>query len=217
MGALLALVLATSVAEASPKTGTISGKVTVTNENGDPANSAVVVVYVIGPPMTAPPRDAKPAVLAMEKRAFVPDLLAIAEGGSVEFPNRDRSTHSPFSPPNKSLDLGLLRHQDTAPTRRFEKHGIHHLICAIHEYEHAMILVLPNRHYTSTTTGAFELTDVPIGDWTVYAFTRLAEKPASVAVKVAANRATVDLALTQIADHAHFKKYRRPMFKRRHD
>jgi hypothetical protein len=61
--------------------------------------------------------------------------------------------------------------------------------CNIHPAMAATVLVLPNRYHVNTN-GRFTLTGVPEGEWTLFAYTRRAQKPRSVKVRVAAGQVT---------------------------
>jgi hypothetical protein len=91
---LIALAVALAATSASAG-GRITGKVTVTDADGQPA-SAEVIVYVVG--FTEQPPPSAPLVtIAQKGRRFVPDVVAITVGQRASFPNADPFLHSVFS------------------------------------------------------------------------------------------------------------------------
>ena len=75
---------------------------------------------------------------------FVPTLLPVQTGTTVEFPNVDDTYHNIFSfSPAKRFDLGRYR-PDERPSRRllFDEAGLVTLRCDIHEHMRGLILVL---------------------------------------------------------------------------
>jgi plastocyanin len=199
---------ATAPAAAEPS-GRVVGMVKVTESDGQPVNPttpADVIVYVVG--FTEPATD-KLTSIAQKGRKFVPDLVAITVGERVEFPNFDPFLHNVFSQslPRK-FDLGSFTQGETKQ-KDFPVPGVVDVYCNIHPEMAATILVLPNRRHTlAAPDGKFALDGVPPGDWTVFAYTRRATRPASAPVTVRPGAATsIDLAIVRGAEPAHLNKY----------
>jgi plastocyanin len=190
---------------AAQPTGRVVGAVKVVESDGQPA-SADVIVYVVG--FTEPASD-KVATIAQKGRKFVPDLIAITVNERVAFPNLDPFLHNVFSQsvPRK-FDLGSFKRGESKE-KEFPVPGVVDVYCNIHPEMAATILVLPNRrHVVAEPDGKFVLDGVPPGDWTVFAYTRRATKPASVRVSVKPGAdATVDLDIVRGAEPAHLNKY----------
>jgi len=186
--------------------GRVVGTVKVTEPDGQPASPADVIVYVVG--FTEPPAD-KLTTIAQKGRKFVPDLVAITVGERVEFPNFDPFLHNVFSQSTpRKFDLGSFTRGETKE-KDFPVPGVVDVYCNIHPEMAATILILPNRRHTvALPDGKFTLEGVPPGDWTVFAYTRRATKPASARVSVKAGAdATVDLEIVRGAEPAHLNKY----------
>jgi plastocyanin len=206
-----ALVLAGLTAGARPalasETGTVTGRVAVSRNGAAATAGAAVVVYLVG---FAEPPPARQERILQKDRAFVPDLLPITAGQSVEFPNRDPHLHNVFSPsPTRPFDLGQFERGESK-SRRFPSPGVVDVYCNIHPEMSATILVLPNRQFTRTDRqGRFRLTGVPPGRWTLYAYSRRAERPVSAPVTVAGGETSqVELSLVETrGDSAHRNKY----------
>jgi plastocyanin len=208
MRALAIAVAVTSLggATAAQPTGRVVGTVKVTEPNGQSANPADVIVYVVG--FTEPASD-KLTTIAQKGRKFVPDLVAITVGERIEFPNFDPFLHNVFSQSTpRKFDLGSFTRGETKE-KDFPVPGVVDVYCNIHPEMAATILVLPNRRHTvAASDGKFTLEGVPPGDWTVFAYTRRATKPTSARVSVKAGAdATVDLEIVRGAEPAHLNKY----------
>ena len=184
----------------------VTGKVLITDADGKPV-SADAIVYVVGPTETADPKDTPKIV--QKDRKFVPDLVAVTAGGSVAFPNADPFLHNVFSQsPDRKFDLGSFKKNDTK-SKDFPTPGVIDVYCNIHPEMAATILVLPNRLHTHVKPdGTFEIDHVPPGHWTVFAYTRRAQRPVSAPVTVAPGQdAAVNLALVRGAEPEHLNKY----------
>jgi plastocyanin len=203
MGALLcALVLAGPPAG---DLGSVEGTVNLTGEAG--RTPSPVVVYVVGfeePPPT------NVAEIHQRDRRFEPDLLPITAGQRVSFPNDDKFFHNVFSPsPAREFDLGQYSRGNTK-LKSFPSVGVIDVYCNIHPEMAATILVLPNRRFAvSLGGGAFRIDGVPAGKWTLYAYSRRATAPVSVAIEVSGGKATsANLALTEKqVDFTHKNKF----------
>jgi plastocyanin len=186
--------------------GRVVGTVTVTESDGKPANTAEVVVYVVG---FAEPAGDQVAKIEQKDRRFVPDLIAITVNERVAFPNRDPFLHNVFSQSGtRKFDLGSFKRGETKE-RLFPEAGVVDVYCNIHPEMAATILVLPNRRHTrAEADGRFVLEGVPPGEWMVFAYTRRATKPTSAKVVVQAGAETqVGLAIVRGAEPAHLNKY----------
>jgi len=201
----LLLVLLAGTAVAGP-TGSIAGKVSVTDADGKPARGAEVIVYVVG---FSEPAGTEVASIAQKDRRFVPDLVAITVGQKVAFPNGDAFLHNVFSQSkDRRFDLGSFK-KGESKTKEFPSLGVIDVYCNIHPEMAATIVVLPNRRHTRTKPdGTFLLEGVPTGNWTLFAYTRRASKPVSSKVTVLADGETeINLALQRGAEPEHLNKY----------
>ena len=93
---------------------------------------------------------ARPAAaprLAQRNQSFVPHVLPVAAGTTVEFPNLDPIFHNVFSvSPGKRFDLGKYPRGQSRSVR-FERPGLIQVYCDIHSNMAAFIVVLPNRAF----------------------------------------------------------------------
>ena len=204
--AIAAVVAGLPAAAAAEPTGRVVGTVKVAEPDRQPASPADVIVYVVG--FTEPASD-KVTTIAQKGRKFVPDLVAITVGERVEFPNLDPFLHNVFSQSTpRKFDLGSFSRGETKE-KDFPVPGVVDVYCNIHPEMAATILILPNRrHVVARPDGTFTLEGVPPGDWTVFAYTRRATRPASAKVSVKAGAdAAVALEIVRGAEPAHLNKY----------
>ena len=104
---------------------------------------------------------------------FIPSLLPVRVGTTVEFPNLDDTYHNIFSySPAKRFDLGRYRPDERPiPSVMFDKAGLVTLRCDIHEHMRGLILVLNTPYFVmSDTEGRFRLDKLPAGRHTLKAW-----------------------------------------------
>jgi len=167
----LSVGLAASLGQAQDKaTGSIKGKITASGVK-DVEN---VLVYVEKAPGDHPaPKDS--AEMDQAKLTFVPNVLPIVKGTKVTFKNSDPVLHNVLW--NKSEDgsyearnLGTWgKGADTQFT--FDKEGSVVLLCNVHPEMEGHIVVLQNPFFAlASKDGAYEIKDVPAGDYSVKAW-----------------------------------------------
>jgi plastocyanin len=131
-----------------------------------------VVVYLQGPALPEASAIPHPAY-RMEQRdeSFVPHVLAVPRGASVEFPNSDPIFHNVFSLSHaSSFDLGRYP-RGSSRSVRFDEPGIVKVFCHIHADMSAVILVLDTPLFTVPDgSGEYGLSGIPPGDYTVIAW-----------------------------------------------
>lgn len=131
--------------------------------------------------------------LSQKGQAFVPRVLAVAAGGSVDFPNLDPIFHNAFSlSPARRFDLGKYPRGHSKRVR-FPRAGLVHVFCDIHSDMAAFILVLPHHAFAQPDDeGRWALPALPPGRYTLHAWhpdlrelTREIELPAHGGLTVA--------------------------------
>jgi plastocyanin len=130
------------------------------------------VVYLESAPSLAFP-DIEPqrATLDQRNETFVPHVLAITVGTTVDFPNSDRIYHNVFSLSGaKRFDLGRYA-AGRSRSVRFDRPGIVRVFCEIHSHMSAFILVFNHRYFAVTgADGRYQISRVPPGRYTLVAW-----------------------------------------------
>ena len=130
------------------------------------------VVYLESAPSLAFP-DAEPQRATMDQRneRFVPHVLAITVGTTVDFPNSDNTYHNVFSLRGpRPFDLGRYA-AGRSKSVRFDRPGIVRVFCEIHSHMSAFILVFNHRYYAVTgADGRYQINRVPPGRYTLVAW-----------------------------------------------
>ena len=127
------------------------------------------VIHLTGdslPPIAAP---AENPTMSQEGKRFVPPVLAVPVGTTVDFPNLDPFFHNVFSySKTKRFDLGRYPQGQSARVR-FDRAGIVKVFCDIHASMRAYIHVLETPYVTvSDEGGRFRMRDVKPGDYEVH-------------------------------------------------
>ena len=140
--------------------GTVAGRVRSTGPKADLSDFVVFVEDIEGP-LPAPER---PAVMEQKELRFVPHVLVIQVGTTVEFPNADPLSHNVFSiSDTKRFNLGLYT-KGTARRLKFEKPGVVELLCSVHLEMSGYIVVVKNPYFARTEPdGSFRIEGVPAG------------------------------------------------------
>jgi plastocyanin len=104
------------------------------------------------------------AILDQINLAFVPDIIVIPVGSTVEFPNSDSVSHQIYSfSPTKRFQLPLY-HGKPYPPVHFDQAGVVTLGCNIHDRMVGYIYVTDATYFGRTDAhGAWSVTNVPRG------------------------------------------------------
>jgi plastocyanin len=116
----------------------------------------------------AKPLDRDQPVMAQHGGQFVPSFLIVVAGQTVAMPNEDEVAHNVYSmSPAKQFDLGYYAKGDLKSVT-FDRPGIVDVLCVIHTFMRARILVVPNPYYaTIAADGTFRIRNVPAGTFTL--------------------------------------------------
>ncbi len=189
---LMALVLLTSLSRAG-WAGEIKGKVTATGMR----SAENIAVYVDAIPGKTFPAPAKPVVMDQKNLKFVPHVLVVTKGTTVNFLNSDPVGHNVFWPSisgNKKLahNLGTWP-QGQQKSFTFDDTGVASLLCNVHPEMSGYVVVVATPYFAVTDAqGEFDIKDVPPGKYTLTTWSEEG-KPVTQAVEVAAGTVTVNL------------------------
>jgi plastocyanin len=143
------------------------------------------VVYLESAPRGAfEPTEGGRAVMDQRNETFVPHVLAVTVGTTVDFPNSDKFYHNVFSlSKTRAFDLGRYA-TGSSKSVRFDRPGIVRVFCDIHSHMNAFILVFSHPFFGLTDAdGRYRIDNVPPGTYGVIAWnegTASEPKPASV-------------------------------------
>jgi len=177
--AAIAAMTATAVA------GTIHGKV-----SGVTGESVVYVEAVAGKTFPAPSQQ---VTIDQKGLMFVPHIVAVEQGTTVQFLNSDTVAHNVFwisISGNKKLghNLGTWP-KGQKQAFKFDNPGIVPLLCNVHPEMSGYVIVSPTPYFAVTDkSGDFRIDSVPDGSYTVTAWHEGA-KNKSNPVKVAGDTA----------------------------
>ena len=207
MTASVAFLAVAASAAAEPLTGKV---VTRARPGVEPS---VAIVYATPVNGAAPARPARFTITQKEK-AFLPRVLVVPVGSTVDFPNADPIFHNVFtlSTPGP-FDLGLYR-GGASKARVFTEPATYRVFCNIHPQMTALLAVVPSPYFTMVERGEFRL-DVPPGAYRVTVFSERTA-PVTGEIRVGPGGATApDVALDEssvvLSDHKN--KYGQPYSK----
>jgi hypothetical protein len=175
--AVLFLLLLGYGAAARAQQVTLSARVELVPPSGQPkpADASGVVVWL--DPLARPaPLDDPPAAppwrsgrLVQKHKAFIPHIIVVQAGSSVDFPNDDPFFHNVFSLfEGKRFDLGLYE-AGSSRAVKFDRPGICYIFCNIHPQMSAVIVVVQTPHWAiSDRSGAVTIPDVPPGRYMLH-------------------------------------------------
>ena len=184
--------LSQAVAQSPENTGSIHGQVTITRkltsqrmrfrlypgfkpqpppraeEMGDDERRNVVVYLQNAAPTGIEAAHSEPIEIIQLGETFIPHILPIVQGSTVEFPNQDPIFHNVFSlSGTRTFDLGRYPQGDSRSVT-FEEPGIVPVFCHLHSDMSATILVLDNPFFTvPNAEGKYVIDGIPEGTYTL--------------------------------------------------
>jgi plastocyanin len=171
----------------------IKGKVNVQGIKS--AENIAVYVDAILDKKFDPPKDH--VVIDQRKMAFIPHVVAVQQGTTVDFLNSDPVGHNVYWPSisgNKKLshNLGTWPKGDKKPFQ-FNDLGTASLLCNVHPEMSGYVVVVPTPYFAVTDKdGNFEIKNIPAGKYTLKTWSEEG-KPTTQAVEVTGATATVEL------------------------
>jgi plastocyanin len=153
--------------------GTVSGEVRLMSDSkahGQKDFSGVAVwLSVPGKAGSGPAK--RHALMEQKDKKFIPHVLVIETGTTVDFPNLDPIFHNAFSNFSGQIFDLVLYPPGSSQSVRFRRPGIVRVFCNIHPSMSAIIVVVDSSYFVTTEEdGSFSIPDVPAGPYQVHFF-----------------------------------------------
>ena len=134
-----------------------------------------VVVWLV--PADTSPKDRRSSVesphykIVQRDKTFVPHLLVVPVGSTVEFPNSDPWLHNVFSiSRGTQFDLGLYG-TGVIKSVRFDRPGVSYLFCSIHPEMMAVVVTVDSTYFgVSNKGGRIAIDKVPYGQYFLHSW-----------------------------------------------
>lgn len=171
----------------------IKGKVSVQGIKS--AENIAIYVDAIPDKKFDAPKEA--IVIDQRKMQFIPHVVVVQQGTTVEFLNSDPVGHNVYWPSisgNKKLahNLGTWPKGEKKPFQ-FNDVGVASLLCNVHPEMSGYVVVTPTPYFAVTDKeGNFEIKNIPAGKYTLKTWSEDG-KPTTQAVDVSSAAATVEL------------------------
>lgn len=157
---LCAGALAKGEAQAEKGTGGVKGQIKHSSVKKYP-----MLVYVEEMPGKEFSPPAKNPVMDQKGKVFVPSVLPILVGTTVDFVNSDDFEHNVFSPDGETYNLGNWGKGQGRPYT-FKRPGVYVQLCKVHPEMVAYVVVVKTPYFAlADEEGKFRLAGVPAGTW----------------------------------------------------
>jgi plastocyanin len=187
------IVLSVAVVGLVAAGASVSGMVKATGLS----SNADAVVYIQETPGGKP---SAPVVMDQVKMQFIPHVLPVILGTTVQFHNSDPTPHNVFSPDYEKYNLGTWptgQSKDYTFAKCAKFPCVYTQLCRVHPEMEGFVVVLQNQYFAvSDRTGHFEIANVPPGQYTL-AVWHPKLKSQTKPVTVDAKGATVEFTLTK--------------------
>ncbi|MFQ5685127.1 MAG: carboxypeptidase regulatory-like domain-containing protein [Candidatus Scalindua sp.] len=144
--------------------GVIKGKISVKVKRYN-KDSVVYIEKVEG---SFPPSE-EHAKMDQIELTFVPHVLVVLKGTTVDYQNSDDIAHNVFSPDDVAdkMNLGTWLKGEVRPYT-FNKLGVAAMLCNVHPEMEAYVVVVQNPYFAKTDKeGNYEIRNVPPGEYTL--------------------------------------------------
>jgi plastocyanin len=165
--------------------GEIKGNVTAQGMRS-PEGIVVYIDAIAGKTFTPPKEN---AIMDQKKLTFLPHILPVLKGTTVDFLNSDSVGHNVYWPSvggNKKLthNMGTWP-QGVKKSFTFDDLGPVPLLCNVHPEMSAYVIVVPTPYFAVTNAqGEYTIKDIPPGKYTLKTWSEMG-KPIEQAVEVA--------------------------------
>jgi plastocyanin len=155
--------------------GTVSGKVSLEGSKEKRVTQkrdfSSVVIWLDPVGNHRVPLTPQKRTIEQKDKMFLPHVLAVPIGSSVDFPNYDPIFHNAFSNfEGQMFDVGLYPPKTTR-TVKFHREGIVRVFCNIHPSMSAVIAVLRTPYFDVTAAdGSYRISGVAPGEYILKVF-----------------------------------------------
>lgn len=173
--------------------GEIKGKVNVQGLKSA-ENIAVYVDAIPGKTFDAPSQH---VTIDQKKMTFIPHVVVVLKGTTVEFLNSDSVGHNVYWPSisnNKKLahNMGTWPKGQSKPFQ-FNVVGVASLLCNVHPEMSGYVIISPTPYFAVTNKeGEYEIKNVPDGHYTLKTWSEDG-KPATATVNVSGGTASAEI------------------------
>jgi len=142
------------------------------------------VVWIENAPADATPAAAQKVEVDQKGCTFVPRVVVVPAGGTVDFLNSDRLLHNIHATPKANVSFNRTQPMGRTIPITFAQPEIVRINCDLHSWMTAWVVVAANRFYAVTgPDGAFAFDDLPPGQYKLQIWhERLGTMPANVTV-----------------------------------
>jgi plastocyanin len=155
----------------------------IVSPRGEIANA--VVWLENAPPNAAWPAGTEKVALDQRGCVFVPRVVVVPAGGTVDFLNSDRLLHNIHATPKLNVSFNRTQPKSRTIPITFAKPEIVHIECDLHSWMSAWVVVAAHPYYAVTRAdGQFAFDNLPPGQYRLKVWQeRLGTLPAAVSVK----------------------------------
>jgi plastocyanin len=142
------------------------------------------VVWIDNPPPGAAPPPAQKVEVDQKGCSFIPRVVVVPAGGTVDFLNSDRLLHNIHASPKVNVSFNRTQPMGRTIPVTFAEPEIVRINCDLHAWMMAWVVVAAHRFYAVTgADGAFAFDNLPPGQYKLQVWhERLGIVPASVTV-----------------------------------
>ncbi len=159
LGVVLTLFVFTAIAIAGDITGVVTCK------GARDAGNVVVYLETVAEPGSPPTEH---ALMNQSNLEFVPHVLPVVKGTTVDYLNSDDVLHNVFTPDKcaDKMNLGSWPKGETRSYTYNEQGCVSVMLCNVHPEMEAWVVVLQNEYFSKTDkAGNFTIEGVPAGDY----------------------------------------------------
>jgi plastocyanin len=167
---LLLVVGVSALITAELNAAVVNGKVMFLTKRGQRPVIDETLVWLEPLSEKSPRRTGSTFTMTTRNKAFLPHIMAVPAGSTINFPNEDPIAHNLFSlTPGNTFDLGLYRRGVGKP-KKFESPGVVNVYCNVHPNMSAVLHIMTTPYYGFADANGNYSFDVPPGKYRMTAW-----------------------------------------------